>query len=87
MGYDLSKKQMIPKSYSFDNGICLSALIDIYKETENRNYLETALEIGSWLIDVMQQEDGSFKPLYNWKEESYPINQKNRSWAIFMGLT
>jgi len=77
MGYDLLKKRMIPKAYSFDNGICLSALLNIYGETENQRYYQSAREVGSWLINVMQKSDGSFKPLYDTQRGSYPTNPKN----------
>jgi len=77
MGYDLSKERMIPKAYSFDNGICLNALLDIYSETENQRYYQSAREVGSWLINVMQNSDGSFKPLYDLQRGSCPTNPKN----------
>ena len=77
MGYDLLEQRMIRRAYSFDNGICLSALLDIYGETENQLYYQSAREVGSWLTGVMQNSDGSFKPLYGLQRGLYPTSPKN----------
>lgn len=58
-GFILPSGNKIEKYYSFDTGICLAALIDLYQITREDKYLNGAIAAGEWLI-TMQNQDGSF---------------------------
>ncbi len=45
---------------SFDAGICLTGLANLYRKTRETEYLGGAIKLGDWLIRYMQKEDGSF---------------------------
>lgn len=49
------------KAYSFDTAVCVSALIDIGQLTNDSRFLEDAMSCGYWLVEEMQNSDGSFK--------------------------
>jgi len=51
--------------YAFDTAMCLSGLVDLYAETGEKRYLESARAAGEWLIHQAQNEDGSFQAMYN----------------------
>lgn len=60
-----AKKQKSSKVYSFDAGICIGALVELYKKTSDPTLLEAAKEGAEWLISVMQNPDSSLKPFYD----------------------
>lgn len=45
--------------FTFDSGIVLQGMMDLYKATGNDQYLAIAMQIGSFMMD-MQREDGFF---------------------------
>lgn len=49
-----------PKPMVFDTGQALQGLVRIYKETQQRKYLEAALRAANWLTEV-QDEDGAWR--------------------------
>ena len=51
--------------YSFDTGMCITALVDLFHATKKYKYLDSAISAADWLIDIMQNRDGSFKACYN----------------------
>lgn len=51
--------------YSFDAMIIAKSFLDLYKETGEKSYLRQAEESITWLRSKCQNEDGSFKALYN----------------------
>jgi len=57
--------------YSFDTGMCIAALVDLFHTTRKHRYLDSAISAADWLIDVMQNRDGSFKACYNLKNRSF----------------
>ncbi|MFX0138830.1 MAG: glycoside hydrolase family 88 protein, partial [Candidatus Hodarchaeota archaeon] len=61
-------KTMRPWLFSFDNGICLNGIVNLYKYTNEKKYLEIAQKIANWLINDMQKPDGSFHAAYDYKE-------------------
>ena len=77
MGYDLKTQRLLERGYSFDVGVCVEALTDLYKETDKAHFLECGLDAASWLLNVMQEPDGSFKPMYDWSAKSFSTNAKN----------
>jgi uncharacterized protein YyaL (SSP411 family) len=66
-GYSYSQKSEIWDFYSFDAAICISALVDLYQETNNQIFLDAATFAGEWLTGQMQYKDGSFRALYSSK--------------------
>lgn len=55
----------VPICYAFDTGMCLSGLTDLFRTTGEQKYLESAISAARWLVDVMQNDDGSFKARYD----------------------
>lgn len=45
---------------SFDAGMCITGLTNLYRETREAKYFEAATRLGDWLVQRMQREDGSF---------------------------
>jgi uncharacterized protein YyaL (SSP411 family) len=45
---------------SFDAGMCLPALVNLYRGTKENRYLESAIQVADWLVSSMQKDDGSF---------------------------
>lgn len=45
---------------SFDAGVCLTGLANLYRKTGETEYLEGAIKLGDWLVRYVQREDGSF---------------------------
>ncbi|MBU2103099.1 MAG: glycoside hydrolase family 88 protein, partial [Candidatus Omnitrophica bacterium] len=51
--------------FSFDTGMVLYGVINLYRVTQDSQYLVMAKTIADFLIGTMQQEDGSLAPIYN----------------------
>jgi hypothetical protein len=60
--------------FSFDTAICVGALSDLYGESHNNAYLESAEKGAQWLVRKMQNKDGSFKPFCNLGEMKQEAN-------------
>jgi len=69
--------------YSFDNGMCLSGIVELYRITGSNRYLELAENIAKWLIVRMQNPDGSFKPFYNYRDDVYRGNKWSQKSGTF----
>lgn len=59
------------KVYSFDTAICIGALSDLYRKTGDNRFLRAADKGVQWLIHVMRNSDGSFKPFYDLRTKSF----------------
>ncbi|MHA1384064.1 MAG: glycoside hydrolase family 88 protein [Candidatus Helarchaeota archaeon] len=59
---------MRPWLFSFDNGICLNGIVNLYRYTKEDKHLKMAQKISDWLINNMQKSDGSFYAAYDYKE-------------------
>jgi len=57
--------------YAFDNGICMSALVDLFQATYKEKYLNSAISTAEWLLDVMRNSDGSFKACYDFQAKTF----------------
>jgi len=62
---NLSDGSYSSETFSFDTAICIGALVDLYLRTDCTKYLQAADKGSEWLVDVMYNADGSFKPSYN----------------------
>ncbi|MHA1380546.1 MAG: glycoside hydrolase family 88 protein [Candidatus Helarchaeota archaeon] len=71
---------MRPWLFSFDNGICLNGIVNLYKFTKEQKYLKIAEKIADWLISNMQRPDGSFHAAYDYKEEK--IIEDSTVWSL-----
>lgn len=65
--------------YSFDTGMCITALVDLFHATKKYMYLDSAVSAANWLTDVMQNRNGSFKPCYNLENRS--IEDSEGKWS------
>jgi hypothetical protein len=52
--------QWLERQCTFDNGVCLNALANLYRETKDEAYLRAALRIADWLFTVVRRPDGCF---------------------------
>ncbi|MBF0252643.1 MAG: UDP-N-acetylglucosamine 2-epimerase (non-hydrolyzing) [Candidatus Omnitrophica bacterium] len=50
--------------FTFDTGICLKGLMDLYKKTHNSRYLDAAVRMGRFIISA-QREQGGIHFAYN----------------------
>jgi len=51
--------------FSFDTGMVLYGLISLYKVTNKKRHLDIATKLGDFIIDKMQNSDGSLSPIYD----------------------
>ena len=50
----------LERQCTFDNGVCLNALVNLYRETNDEAHFRAALRIAEWLLAVVRRPDGSF---------------------------
>jgi UDP-N-acetylglucosamine 2-epimerase (non-hydrolysing) len=70
-------------AYSFDNGMIVNGLVNLYKVTGDNRYLDMAKRIASSLIDRMQTSDGLFSATFSLKEKK-PLDDL-RVWSRHPG--
>jgi hypothetical protein len=51
--------------YTFDNGMVLYGLVNLYRKTAIESILRSAVRIADFLIDNIRKKDGSFFAVYN----------------------
>ncbi|NQT96046.1 MAG: glycoside hydrolase family 88 protein [Candidatus Omnitrophica bacterium] len=61
IGYSFSGARI----FSFDTGIVLYGMANLYRVTDKKKYLNAALRLADFLLDKMQKEDGSLAPIYD----------------------
>jgi len=61
--------------YSFDTGMVLYGIVNLYKITKENKYIDASMKIADFLIHRVQDKEGWFLPIYNGKtgstEESF----------------
>jgi len=67
--------------YSFDTSMCLSGLVDLYLITKEKKYLKSAIMAADWIISKAQDKDGSFKALYNTRQNSFYNDSSEKIWS------
>lgn len=72
-----------PWLFSFDNGICLNGIVNLYRYTKEGKYLKIAKDIAKWLINNMQKSDGSFYAAYDCEQEK--ILEDLSVWSLQSG--
>ncbi|MEK6861010.1 MAG: glycoside hydrolase family 88 protein [Nanoarchaeota archaeon] len=65
--------------HSFDNGIALNGLMDLYNVTKEERYLTASKMIGDMLIHTMQKPDGGLYASYSHKEETFKDSEEKWS--------
>ncbi len=75
-----NKQQLI---YTFDCGVILSGLVNLYRVTGYAQYLAASVTLGDWLIGTMQKSSGGFLALYDLIAENYPENEAE--WSLCSG--
>ena len=66
--------------YSFDNGVIINGLVNLYKITKNKKYLNSATKCGNWIVNKAQKKNGEIKPIYDLSKNSFVEDKKKRSW-------
>jgi hypothetical protein len=69
-------------SYSFDNGVILNGLVNIYKITKKRKYLKSAIKCADWIL-VCSKKNGLVKPVYDSAKKKFIFDKK--SWSMISG--
>jgi hypothetical protein len=69
--------------YTFDCGVILSGLVNLYRITERPAFLAASVTLGDWLIGSMQKESGGFYPVYDLQQQSRPENEAE--WSLCSG--
>ena len=66
--------------YSFDNGVIINGLVNLYKITKNKKYLNSATKCGNWIVNKAQKKNGEIKPIYDLSKNSFVEDKKKWSW-------
>jgi len=77
--YDYKEGQM----YSFDNGVIVNGLMNLYRLTKNEKYLAAAVTTSDWLIMSAQEPAGLFKPVYDIERERF--FESDKEWSMSSG--
>ena len=79
--------------FSFDTGIVLYGIINLYKLTRKAKYLQISESLADFLIDKMHQQDGTLSPIYDAKigetiesEDKWSNQQSGFHAKVSMGL-
>ncbi len=51
--------------YAFDNAMVLYGMVNLYKRTQDKKFLEFSLWMGDFLVKRLKKDDGSFYAVYN----------------------
>ncbi|MFC1850926.1 pectate lyase [candidate division CSSED10-310 bacterium] len=70
-GYLYQDKHYSSDYFSFDTGICLSGLADLYFDTEWAPLVEPIDRAATWLATAAQYEDGSFRARYEKRDGDF----------------
>lgn len=68
---------------SFDNGVCLNGLVNLYRLTGEQRYLDAATDVGAWLTGAMQASDGSLMSKFDLSAAT-PHNPGGK-WSLISG--
>lgn len=68
--------------FSFDTGMVLFGMVNLFKHTGKGKYLKTAKRIANFLL-TMQKKDGLFNPIYHSKADKF--DDRNDKWSTQAG--
>lgn len=80
---NLSYKKKENYIYSFDNGVIINGLVNLYKITKKKKYLNSANKSGSFLISNFFKRNFELKPIFDIKKKKY-IHSKHE-WSMISG--
>lgn len=69
--------------YSFDSGIVLFGLLNIYKKNQDPAFLDAAIKIGNFLINQCQKSDGAMYAYYD-RQKNNPVSEFKK-WSTQSG--
>ena len=69
--------------YSFDNGVIITGLINIYKITKNKIYLNAAIKSADFIINNFFKKNYNVRPAFNLKSKKFIENR--RQWSLVSG--
>ena len=69
-------------SYSFDNGVILNGLVNIYKFTKKKKYLNSAIKCADWII-ACSEKNGLVQPVYDTSKKKFIFDKK--AWSMIPG--
>lgn len=69
--------------YTFDCGVIISGLVDLFRATGDGRYLATAVTAADWLIREMQKPDGGFYAVYDVETEK--VIESDQEWSLCSG--
>ena len=77
--YDHKQDQM----YSFDNGVIVNGLVNLYRSTKKEKYFAAAVTTADWLVMSAQSPSGSFKPVFDIDAERF--FESDKEWSMSAG--
>jgi rhamnogalacturonyl hydrolase YesR len=69
--------------YSFDNGIIISGLTSLYKETKKKFLIKSAERCANWIIKFCIDKNGLVKPVYEIEENKF--FESDKEWSTTSG--
>lgn len=79
---NLKIKDKSTLSYSFDNGVIINGLANLYKATKKKKYLKAAIKCAEWIIASVKKK-GIVNPVYDTIKKKFVYNKK--SWSMRSG--
>ncbi len=69
--------------YTFDTGVILSGLVNLYRATQRPLILAAAVTTADWLIRDMQKPDGTFYAVYDVDQRT--MIESDKEWSLCSG--
>ena len=61
----LPNLKVVKRYWSFDNAVIMHGIADLYTISKEEKYSDACLKIADWLLENMQNQDGSFLAFYD----------------------
>lgn len=69
--------------YTFDCGVILNGLVNVYRATGSAKYLNASTRLGDWLCTAAQRANGSFRPVYDIANDAWV--ESDNEWSLCAG--
>ncbi len=69
--------------YTFDTGVIISGLVDVYRASGNKQYLAAAVKAADWIVGSVQKPNGAFYPVYDVDKDEFI--ESNNEWSLCAG--
>ncbi len=73
----LKKKEL--RTYTFDNGVIINGLVNLYKITKNNKYLRASIKCANLIETKFTKSNGELSPIYDYKKKIFYENKENWS--------